>query len=79
MYKKVVSNGYIVAIGTNLVGDDISDNEYAEIKTKLASAPKVEGKGYKLKADLTWEEFDAPIDDEPTADEIIDILIGEDA
>ena len=78
MYKKVVKNGYIIAIGTNLIGDDISDNEYNEIKGILSNAPKAEGKGYKLKADLTWEEFDVAVDNEPSADEIIDILMGED-
>ena len=77
MYKKVVKNGYIVAIGTNLIGDEISDAEYNEIKSILANAPKAEGKGYKLKTDLTWEEFNTAVDDEPSADEIIDILMGE--
>ena len=62
MYKKVVKDGYIIAIGTNLIGDDISVNEYATIKTKLISLQKKEGKGYKLREDLTWEEFDLPND-----------------
>ena len=76
--NKVIENGYILAIGENLKGEEITETEYNEILSVLKSAPHVEGKGYKLKTDLTWEEYDLPVpEEEPTAEEIVEILTGE--
>ena len=79
MYIKIVENGCITAIGTNLIGTEINEAEYNEIMTVIKSAPKAEGKGYKLKEDFTWEEYDLPVpseDDELDSDEALSILTG---
>ena len=74
MKQKVIKDGYIIAIGENLLGEDITETEYNQILSIIRNAPYAEGKGYKLKTDLTWEEYDIePIDEgseEVTAEEI---------
>ena len=48
----------------------------------IQNRPAAEGKGYRLKADLTWEEYDLPPepelsdDDEISTDEALNILLG---
>ena len=47
----------------------------------IQNRPIAEGKGYRLKADVTWEEYDLPPvvvsdDDELSAEEALDILLG---
>ena len=79
--QKVVDNGYITAIGVGLIGEDITDDEYNQILGILQTAPSAEGKGYRLKTDLTWEEFDIeePViddDDELSEEDALAILMG---
>lgn len=80
MYIKVVENGYITAIGTGILGEKISESEYTEIMTVIQKKPKAEiSKDYRLKADLTWEEYDLPVPsegDEITDEEAFSILMG---
>ncbi len=69
-YYKVISNGYILAIGTGNVGEKIAESEYNEILSVIHSAPHKDGYGYRLKTDLTWEEYELPpIEPEPLTDE----------
>ena len=81
-YNKQTSNNYILAIGTGYGGTEITEAEYNEIMAIIQNHPKAEGKGYRLKADLTWEEYDLPPvpepsdDDEISTDEAINILLG---
>ena len=81
-YYKNISDNYIFAIGTGYGNDEISEQEYNEIMSVIRSCPNEEGKGYRLKADLTWEEYDLPTvpepsdDDEISNDEAINILLG---
>ena len=79
-YKQII-DGYITAIGTGDGGGDvISVEEYNNIMNIIHNVPHNEGKGYKLKTDLTWEEFDVePIeeDEELSPEEIASILLGE--
>ena len=81
-YYKNISDNYILAIGTGCGGEEISEQEYNEIMFIIRSCPNEEGKGYQLKADLTWEEYDLPPEPEPSDDdeisngEALDILLG---
>ena len=81
-YNKQTSNNYILAIGTGYGGTEITEAEYNEIMAIIQNHPTAEGKGYRLKADLTWEEYDLPPvpepsdDDEISTDEALDIILG---
>ena len=81
-YYKRISNNYILAIGTGYGGTEITEAEYNEIMAIIQNHPTAEGKGYRLKADLTWEEYDLPPvpepsdDDEISTDEALNILLG---
>ena len=81
-YNKQVSNGYIYAIGTGPGGVEITEDEYNAIMDVIRNRPAAEGKGYRLKTDLTWEEYDLPTepelsdDDEVSTDEALNILLG---
>ena len=80
-YYKQLYNGIIVSIGTNKVGEEITETEYSELMAIIQNAPKSDGKGYKLRTDLTWEEYDLPPvvvsdDDELSTEEAMNILLG---
>lgn len=79
-YYKQIENDYIVAIGTGNGGTEIAEEEYNNILSIIQSAPHEDGKGYRLKTDLTWEEYEEepmPIEDEPSAEELLSIITGE--
>lgn len=64
---------HIIAIGTGAGGTEITETEYNEIMSIIQNRPAAEGKGYRLKADLTWEEYDLPPEPEPSdEDELSD-------
>ena len=81
-YNKQTSNNYILAIGTGYGGTEITEAEYNEIMAIIQNHPTAEGKGYRLKADLTREEYDLPPMPEPSDDdeistvEALNILLG---
>ena len=81
-YYKQLSDNCILAIGTGNDGEEITEAEYNNIMTIIRNRPQAEGKSYKLKADLTWEEYDLPPvpepsdDDEISTDEALNILLG---
>ena len=81
-YYKQTSNNYIIAIGTGYGGMKISEAEYNEIMAIIQNRPAAEGKGYRLKTDLTWEEYDLPPEPEPSDEdelsdtEALNILLG---
>ena len=81
-YYKQISDNYIVAIGTGHGGIEITEAEYTEIMSIIQHCPQTAGKGYHLKTDLTWEEYDLPPvpepsdDDELTPEETLSILLG---
>ena len=80
-YYKQTDDVYILAIGTGYGGTEITEAEYNEIMAIIQNRPIAEGKGYRLKADLTGEEYDLPPvvvsdDDELSAEEALDILLG---
>lgn len=68
-YKQVTDN-YITAIGTGYGGEEITEAEYNTILAAIQSRPTAAGKGYQLKTDLTWEEYDLPPQPEPEEPEL---------
>ena len=73
MYFQRLQNNYIIAIGTGAGGTEITKAEYDEIMAIIQNRPATEGKGYRLKTDLTWEAYDLPPEPEPSdEDEISD-------
>ena len=81
MYFKARANGYIYGVGQGSMGDEITKEEYNELTDIFHNIPIKEGYGYKLKDDLTWEEYKIePEPDLPTIEEkaeAYDILVGE--
>lgn len=81
-FFKIIQNYSVTAIGTGPGGTEITESEYNDIMEIIQSCPKAEGKGYRLKTDLTWEEYDLPPKPEPSdGDELSDaealnILMG---
>lgn len=80
-YFKQITDNYLIAIGTGAGGTEVTEAEYNEIMAVIQGCPQAEGKEYKLKADLTWEEYDLPVvevsdDEEISNDEALDILLG---
>lgn len=81
-YVQYNDSGALLAIGTGPGGVEITEDEYNAIMDVIRNRPAAEGKGYRLKADLTWEEYDLPPepelsdDDEISTDEALNILLG---
>ncbi len=80
---KVLENDYLIAIGENIGGVEITESEYNTIMQKIQTKPTdPDGYTYKLRADnLEWElvelpEEDEPEDDEISSDEALDIILG---
>lgn len=80
--KKIVNNGYIIGL-SEITGEDISAAEKESILTAIESRPTPQsGYSYRLKTDLTWEEYDLPPEPEPSdedeisTDEALNILLG---
>lgn len=72
-FYKQTSNHYIIAIGTGAGGTEITEAEYNAILSVIQNRPASEGKGYRLKTDLTWEAYDLPPEPEPSdSDELSD-------
>ena len=68
---KQLSDNYITAIGTGYGGEEITEAEYNTILAAIQSRPTAAGKGYRLKTDISWEEYDLPPQPEPTAEEAL--------
>lgn len=81
-YFKIIKNGSLIAIGTGPGGTEITETEYNDIMAIIKSCPAAEGKGYRLKTDLTWEAYDLPPEPEPSDEdelsdaEALNILLG---
>ena len=83
-YYKYVESGYIKGIGIGYGYTEISADEYQEIMQTIRSRPTPpEGKGYRLKEDLNWEEYDKPVipdtDPELTDWQALNIILGGEA
>lgn len=70
-HYKLIDGGYILAIGEGNGGEEITREEYETILAAIHALPEAPaGKGYRLKTDLTAEEYDLP--EEPAETEISD-------
>lgn len=64
-YFKETENGYIIAISKDYGTIEITENEYNKILSIIHNRPIVkEGFDYRLKEDLTWEEYKLEIFEE---------------
>ena len=79
-YYKIVSGGYLVVVGTNIGGEEITTEEYQTTLDIIRSRPTPPaGFDYRLKTDLTWEQYELPAadpDPDLTAEEALEILTG---
>lgn len=79
-YYKNIDGDYLVSIGTGSGGEEITQEEYENILSIIRNRPTPEaGYTYRLRTDLTWELVEAPVepvDDEISADEALDIILG---
>ena len=81
-YYKQADDVYILAVGVGAGGTEITESEYTEIRSIIHNRPQTDGKGYRLKTDLTWEEYDLPPEPEPSDEdelsdaEALNILLG---
>lgn len=76
-------DGNVLSIGIGAGSTEITKEEYDAILHAIRSRPAPpDGKGYRLKTDLTWEEYDLPPKPEPGDEdelneaEALDILLG---
>lgn len=61
-YYKTVDIDFIVSVGTGSGGEEITEQEYAEILATIRNKPTArEGFDYRLKTDLTWEEYERTV------------------
>lgn len=80
-YYKQIDGDYLIAIGTGPGGEEIAEEEYDEIMAVIRSCPADEpGYTHRLKADLTWEQVEAPVipeDEQEISDEqALEIILG---
>lgn len=80
-YYRNDKDGYLLGIGQYGVGTELTRDEYDSIAEIIRSKPpRTEAADYRLKTDLTWEEYQiVPQPDEPTVEdkaEGYDILMG---
>lgn len=79
-YYKIIDSGYIPAIGTGDGYTEITEAEYDEIMEVIHAKPARTGTtDYRLKEDLTWEEYEVePPDPDPDLDgeDALEILLG---
>ncbi len=74
-----VMNAEIISIGMWAEISEITEAEYNEILSVVKTKPHTEGKGYRLKNDLTWEEYAVePVGDEDLTDgETLSVIMGD--
>ena len=81
-HYKETNSEYITRIGTGNSGTEITEQEYAEILSVIRNKPTArDGFDYRLKTDLTWEEYELPplpnpADEDITDSEALDIILG---
>lgn len=79
MYYKSIVDGYITYIGTGAGQAEITHEEYDSILAVIQSRPIPEaGFDYRLREDMTWEQVERPIDDDPemSEQEAMAIILG---
>jgi hypothetical protein len=79
MYYKIITDGYIIVVGTGNGGISITKEEYDFLISHIHNRPEAEeGYGYRLKEDLTWELYELPIvpEEEISSDELMTMIEG---
>lgn len=79
-YYKHIQDGFIIAIGTGGGGVEITETEYESILAAISNKPaRTETTDYHLTESLEWVEYERiepPDESEPSAEEVVDILLG---
>lgn len=81
-YFIVIEDGYILAIGQGNGHTEIDEERYNTILGVIHNKPsRTETTDFRLRVDLTWEEYEVPPMPEPEPDdhdkaEAYDILVG---
>ena len=75
-YYKNEADGYILSITTNTGDTEITEEEYNDILAAAAQCPLDESFGYRLKSDLTWEQYELPQEQEIDDTEALEIILG---
>ena len=76
-YYKRVSGGYLTHVGVDCGGTEISREEYEALLEVIQGRPVEVGKGFRLREDLSWEEYDLPeVSEEIGEAEALEILLG---
>ena len=71
-FYKRIENGYIILVGTNCGGEEITEQEYNAIVQVINDKPTApKGYDYKLKESLEWEMFELEIEPEVDEESII--------
>lgn len=66
-YFKNLSNGYIESLSTGCGDVSISEEEFNQILYVVLNHNQEDGKSYRLREDLTWEESEWPAAESETA------------
>ena len=78
-YYKIISEGYILGIGTGSGGEEITEAEYNTILSAIHSKPvDTDTIGYRLTVNMEWEAYDIepPTDEDVTDADIAQALEG---
>lgn len=60
-YYKAIENGYIKAVGTGSIGEEITETEYRTTINTIKCKPTApSGYSYRLTVDLEWELYELP-------------------
>ena len=81
MFFKIITDGYITAIGKGNAGIQITEEEYNTLLATLSYKPQeTETRKYRLTQELTWEEYYEPPTPIPPQDiddtEALEIILG---
>ena len=80
-YYEITDNGYVLGFGKGgHGGEDITIERYEALCHAVDNMPQdTETVSHRLKTDLAWEAFEIePVEEDPTAEELLDVLLGED-
>ena len=79
-FYKQIENGFFISVGTGGMGEEIPEAEYNTILEIIQAKPaRTDTTDYRLREDLTWEEYEIdPPDPDPEIEdaEVYDILFG---
>jgi len=79
-YYRVISGGYILAVGVDIGGEEITEAEYNELLGIIRSKPAAtDTTDYRLRENLTWDSYEVePPDPDPELDgeDVLEILLG---